>query len=86
MLSKVVEEGSIVAPAFFALLLIGQTLLKLAANEGCILGSMSCVALKLRILFTKDEQCENPIVWPPAKASGATFLSLFLVNIVESEV
>lgn len=72
MLSKAVEEGSIVAPAFFALFLIGQTFLKLAANEGCIVGSMSCVALKLRILFWKDEQWENPIVWPPERATRSS--------------
>lgn len=67
MLSKAVDDGSIVAPAFFALLFAGQTLLKLAAKDGCMVGSTSCVALKLRILFWKEEQWENPRVWPPAK-------------------
>jgi hypothetical protein len=65
VLSKVVEEGSMVVPAFFALLFFGQTPLKLAANDGCIEGSMSFVALKLRILFWKEEQWENPRVCPP---------------------
>lgn len=41
VLSKVVDEGSMVVPAFFALFDFGQTLLKLAANDGCMDGSMS---------------------------------------------
>ena len=52
-------------PAFFGLFLIGQAPLKLPANDGFIEGSMSCVALKLRILLWKEEQWENPRVCPP---------------------
>ena len=40
VLSKVVDEGSMVAPAFFALFVFGQTPLKLAANDGCMDGSV----------------------------------------------
>jgi hypothetical protein len=41
VLSKVVDEGSMVVPAFFALFDFGQIPLKLAANDGCMDGSMS---------------------------------------------
>ena len=54
-----------VVPAFFDLLFLGQTPLNFAAKAGFIDGSASCVALKLLILFWKDEQWENPIVCPP---------------------
>lgn len=43
--------------------------LKLAANDGCSVGSTSCVVLKLWIRFWKDEQCENPRVCPPDRAT-----------------
>lgn len=57
------------APAFFGLLLMGHVFFKLAAKDGRSEGSTSCVALKLWILFWKDEQWENPRVWPPADVS-----------------
>ena len=65
VLSKVVEEGSMVVPAFFDLPFLGQTPFNFAAKDGFIKGSTSCVALKLWILFWKDEQWENPRVCPP---------------------
>lgn len=67
MLSKVVEDGSIVVPAFFAMFLPGQMLCKISAKDGCRVGSMLWVALKLWILFWNDEQWEKPRVWPPSK-------------------
>lgn len=72
VLSKVVAEGSIVAPAFLGLFLMGHVFFKLAAKEECSVGSTSCVALKLWILFWKDEQWENPRVCPPADVSKVT--------------
>ena len=76
MLSKVVDDGTIEVPAFFAPLVFGQMLLKLAAKDGCGVGSMSWVALKLWILFWNDEQWEKPIVWPPSKCGKNNFFSL----------
>lgn len=72
VLSKVVDEGSIVAPAFFGLFLMGHMFFKLAAKDEWSVGSMSCDALKLWILFWKDEQWENPRVCPPAGVSKVT--------------
>uniref|UniRef100_A0A2P2ITZ4 Peroxidase 66 n=1 Tax=Rhizophora mucronata TaxID=61149 RepID=A0A2P2ITZ4_RHIMU len=34
-----------------------------------MLGSVSCTELKLRSRVSKEEQWENPRVWPPDKAT-----------------
>lgn len=64
-LSNCVGVESKNAPAFFTLLFKGHTCVRVAANDRSIVGSTSIVLLKLRILFSKDEQWENPSVCPP---------------------
>lgn len=81
MLSNTDEVGSNNCPALRSLLGFGHFCFKLCANTAFKLGSVSCTELKLWSLPSNEEQCENPSVCPPERATKSFTASPLLAKL-----